>query len=298
MPEMMPKPKHLGPEYASQFADPAVVAAYHHRPPYAAAVFPALRDLAIGEPRVVLDLGCGTGDIARPLAGVVDFVDAVDCSAAMIERGRTLPGGEAANLRWILGYAEEVLLPHDIYGLVTAGESLHWMDWARLMPRLAALLASGAYLAVVERSPRVRPVWFDEVQRLIERYTTNREYQPYSLINELRQRGVFEQSGVESIEPVHFEQSVDSYIESIHSRNGFSRDRMTHQAAAEFDAGVRRVLEDRCPDDTVQFDMVGRIIYGRPIGTQKSELRSQTTHAPDSSSVCPETTHNPAMSDI
>src|SRR5216683_7144190 len=221
MPQMMPKPKHLGAEYASQFADPAVVAAYHHRPPYAPAVFPALRDMAIGEPRIVLDLGCGTGDIARPLAGVVDFVDAVDCSAAMIARGQTLAGGDAANLRWILGYAEDVPLPHSTYGLVTAGESLHWMDWARLMPRLASLLASGAYLAVVERSPRVRPAWFDEVQTLIERYTTNRDYQPYSLITELQQRGVFEQYGEESIAAVPFEQSFESYIESIHSRNGF-----------------------------------------------------------------------------
>ncbi len=136
MPEMLPKPKHLGPEYASQFADPAVVAAYHHRPPYAPGVFLVLRDLIVGEPRTVLDLGCGTGDIARPLAGVVDFVDAVDCSAAMIERGQTLPGGDRPNLSWIRRYAEEVPLPRAIYGLVTAGESLHWMDWARLMPRL------------------------------------------------------------------------------------------------------------------------------------------------------------------
>ncbi len=272
MPEMIPKPKHLGPEYASQFADPAVVAAYHHRPPYAPAVFPVLRDLTLGEPRIVLDLGCGTGDITRPLAGVVDFVDAVDCSAAMIERGKTLPGGDRPNLRWILGYAEDVPLPRTSYGLVTAGESLHWMDWARLMPRLAQLLAPGAYLAIVSRSPAVRPTWFDDVQPLIERFTTNRDYEPYSLIAELQMRGVFEQCGIESIEAVAFEQSFDSYIESIHSRNGFSRDRMTQQAAVDFDAAVRRVLVDRCPAGIVQFDVVGQIIFGRPLGSQKSEV--------------------------
>jgi SAM-dependent methyltransferase len=264
MPKMMPKPKHLGPEYASQFADPAVVAAYHHRPPYAAAVFPRLRDLVVGQPRIVLDLGCGTGDIARPLAGLVDFVDAVDCSATMIERGKTLPGGDRPNLGWILGYAEDVPLPHPSYGLVTAGESLHWMDWARLMPRLDKLLAPGAYVALVERSPAVRPPWFDEVQTLIERYSTNHEYQPYSLIAELEKRGLFEQHGVHLSEAVSFKQSVESYIESIHSRNGFSRDRMTHQAATDFDAEVRSLLVERCPDGTVRFNLVARIIFGRP----------------------------------
>src|SRR5260370_36478237 len=158
------------------------------------------------------------------------------------------------------------------------------------MARLDQLLAPGAYLAVVERSPQVRPTWFDEVQTLIERYTTNRDYQPYNLIDELRQRSVFAQSGEESIEPVPFEQSFDSYIESIHSRNGFSRDRMTPHAATEFDAGVRRVLEHRCSDGVVQFDVVGRIIFGRPLGSQTSEVRTQTAHATDSASVRPETT--------
>jgi hypothetical protein len=153
------------------------------------------------------------------------------------------------------------------------------------MPRLARLLAPGAYLAVVGRSPAVRPPWFDEVQTLIVRYTTNHEYQPYSLIAELEQRDLFEQCGVQLTEAVPFQQSVDSYIESIHSRNGFSRDRMTHRAAAEFDAGVRRVLEKRCPDGTIQFDMIARIIFGRPSGSRTAEPRSHTAHATGSSSV-------------
>ncbi len=42
---MVPKPDHLGPDYAAQFQDRSVVAAYHHRPPYPAAVFDRLLDL-------------------------------------------------------------------------------------------------------------------------------------------------------------------------------------------------------------------------------------------------------------
>ncbi|MBV9278962.1 MAG: class I SAM-dependent methyltransferase, partial [Chloroflexi bacterium] len=53
------------------------------------------------DPRVVLDAGCGTGDVARPLAPLVDRVDAVDISAGMIERGRRLPGGENPAITWI-----------------------------------------------------------------------------------------------------------------------------------------------------------------------------------------------------
>jgi len=266
----IPKPSHLGPEYAEQFADPAVVAAYHHRPPYPARLFTVLSDLVVGQPRVVLDLGCGTGDIARPMAAVVDAIDAVDCSQGMIERGRGLPGGDRANLAWILGYAEEVRLPRARYGLATAGESLHWMDWDRLLPRLIELLASGAYLALVSRAEGPTP-WWDDLLTLIQRYTTNREYQPYSLVAELDKRGLFAQHGRERLDPLPFQQSIESYIESIHSRNGFSRDRMTHEAAAAFDEQAGRLLSTHCPSGYVQFDVVGSVTWGRPQGSRIQE---------------------------
>ena len=92
---MLPKPKHLGPEYAAQFADRSVVAAYRHRPPYPAEVFEVLAGLIAATPyttRAVLDAGCGTGDVARNLVSRVDRLDAVDPSAAMLEAGRPLPG--------------------------------------------------------------------------------------------------------------------------------------------------------------------------------------------------------------
>ena len=259
----IPKPSHLGPAYAEQFADPAIVAAYHHRPPYPVQLFTVLSDLVIGQPRAVLDLGCGTGDIARPMAAVVDAVDAVDCSQGMIERGRGLPGGDRANLAWILGYTEEVRLPRASYGLATAGESLHWMEWDRLLPRLNELLVPGAYLALVSRTETPTP-WRDDLLTLIRRYTTNRDYQPYSLVAELEKRGLFAQRGVERLDPLRFQQSIESYIESIHSRNGFSRDRMTHEAAVAFDEQAGRLVSTHCPSGYVQLDVVGSVTWGRP----------------------------------
>jgi SAM-dependent methyltransferase len=267
----IPKPRHLGREYAEQFADPAVVAAYHHRPPYPADVFRVLGDLVAGQPRTVLDLGCGTGDIARSLAEVVDGVDAVDCSPAMIERGQGLPGGTRANLRWILGQAEDVALPRASYGLATAGESLHWMEWDRLFPRLNELLAPGAYLALIGRGQGPTN-WWDDLLVIIQRYSTNRDYQPYSLLAELEKRGLFEQHGVKRIDPLPFQQSVASFIESMHSRNGLSRDRMTPEAAAAFDAEAEQLLSARCPSGDVQFDVVGQVIWGRPL------VPAQLTH--------------------
>ncbi|MGH2502159.1 MAG: class I SAM-dependent methyltransferase, partial [Ktedonobacterales bacterium] len=103
---MLPKPAHLGPNYAAQFQDAAVVEAYPTRPPYPEAVFDLLESLAV-EPPIALDAGCGTGDIARRLAQRMRRVDAVDISAAMIAMGQRLPGGDAANLRWQQAPIEE-----------------------------------------------------------------------------------------------------------------------------------------------------------------------------------------------
>lgn len=60
----IPKPKHLGPEYADQFKDQSVADAYVNYPPYSDEVFEVLDDLIQDEPRIVLDIGCGTGGAA------------------------------------------------------------------------------------------------------------------------------------------------------------------------------------------------------------------------------------------
>ncbi|MHC4600475.1 MAG: hypothetical protein ACYS47_15885, partial [Planctomycetota bacterium] len=61
---MKPKPIHLGPEYASQFQDPQVVAAYCFRPPFPRETFPQLLGLLPENPRTILDAGCGPGPLA------------------------------------------------------------------------------------------------------------------------------------------------------------------------------------------------------------------------------------------
>jgi SAM-dependent methyltransferase len=259
----IPKPAHLGPEFGAQFSDTSVAAAYHHRPPYPDAVFPLLAGLVRGSPCVVLDAGCGTGDIARFLAPLVDRVDAVDISAPMIAVGRTLPGGDEPRLRWIQGRMEDTELGGP-YGLITAGESLHWMEWSVVLPRFCRLLTEGGVLAIVSRQGSTVP-WGDALQETITRFSTNRLFQPYDLMAELEQRHLFAPLGQESTEPVLVQQTVDSYIESIHSRNGFSRDRMTTVAAQAFDQEVASLLAPHAVDGVVSFHHDARVVWGAPL---------------------------------
>ena len=262
---MEPKPSHLGRKYAEQFQDACVAEVYHHRPPYADEAIDVLVALMADAPRAVLDVGCGTGDLARRLAAraEVERVDAVDCSLEMLNKGRTLPGGDQPRLRWIAGQVEEVALEPP-YTLITAGESLHWMEWEVVLPLFARVLTPRGALAMAEREAEPCP-WDGALLAVIQHYSTNREFQPYDLVAELERRGLFARRGSRRTQPVAFAQSVEDYIRSIHSRNGFSRERMGADAAEAFDAEVRRLLAPFAVDGKVTLAVVSEVVWGSPL---------------------------------
>src|SRR5216683_5484384 len=107
---MQPKPEPFSPWYAEAFKDQQVVKAYRFRPPYPEEVFAILLTLLNDEPRPILDVGAGDGDLARPLVGRGAQVDAVDCSPQMIAQGKHLPQGNHPHLNWIEGNIEDVPL--------------------------------------------------------------------------------------------------------------------------------------------------------------------------------------------
>ncbi len=249
-------------EHFASFQDPSVILSYQYRPPFPPEVFAVLSRLITESPRRVLDLGCGTGFVARELLPFVDAIDAVDVSAGMIEMGKGLPGGDDPRLRWILGRAEEAPLDPP-YALVTAGDSLHWMDWPVLLPRLREMLTPGGYLAIFECGQEPPP-WQAELLPVIQRYSTIRDYVPYKLIDELVRRGLYTVHGTHTTAPIPFTQSVVEYIASFHGRSSFSRERMAPADADAFDAAVRTLVMPYNPDN-VTLSLVTTITWGKPL---------------------------------
>lgn len=259
---MKPKPGHLGLKYAEQFKDASVVGVYHHRLPYADEAINKLIALVIDEPRAILDAGCGTGDLARRLVSQVERVDAVDFSSYMIDKGKTLPEGDNQNLNWIFGRVEEVEL-HPHYALITAGESLHWMEWEIVLPLFHRLLTPRGYLALVTRETE-HNLWDNRLQDLINYFSTNQEYLHYDLVEELEQRHLFKPHGFLVTQPIPTKQWGKDYVQSFHSRNGFSRERMGEKAAMAFDEEVRKIISPFLEDGQLLLSAVSTVVWGLP----------------------------------
>ncbi|MEO5823347.1 MAG: methyltransferase domain-containing protein [Vicinamibacteraceae bacterium] len=262
---MRAKPRGLERQYAEQFCDPSVVDAYAQRPPYPAALDPLFVELAGGADARLLDLGCGTGDLSRRLASKVRSITAVDHSDGMIARARSLPGGDAPNIAWVVGRVEDVALTGP-FSSALAAQSFHWFDWAVLVRRLAAWVPTRR-LILADRREAQSP-WSDALVTLYRRFSTNQEFEPFDVVDELTARRYLTVEGRMSDRAQRFAQRVDDYVGALHSQNGFSRDRMTLADASAFDAAVRDAVAPHARDGVLMVAVTTRVVWGRVEGTE------------------------------
>ena len=67
--------------------------------------------------------------------------------------------------------------------------------------------------------------------------------------------------------PEDFEQSVEDYVSSFHSRNGFSRDRMSEENARQFDAEVSSLVRPFADDGMLRTVVRATATWGVPLAT-------------------------------
>ena len=137
---------------------------YHrHRRGYPPAVIDALVGaFSLTGDDVVIDLGCGTGQLALPMAGRVRAVVGVDPEPDMLNRARRAASEQGvANVSWLIGAdadlpALRALLGPRTVGAVTIGQALHWMDHDELFPAALSLIRAGGGVAVITNGT---PLW-------------------------------------------------------------------------------------------------------------------------------------------
>lgn len=259
MPADVPKPNY-DTAHALRWQDADAARSYKNRPPYAPAMYDFLRTLITGAPSRVLDIGCGTGKVARGLAPLVDHIDAIDIAPEMIAEGKALPGGGATNISWRLGAGETAPL-HAPYALIIGGESLHWMAWGVILPRFAKALTPTGVLACVRPVDEAPAPWRDGLKDIIKRHSTQKAWIPYDMLKAWEEAALYEPLGEHTTAPMEFTQSIEDFIDAHHAMSALTR---AHIDAAAFDAEVRALLAPHCPDGSLTRAIAAHIAWGKP----------------------------------
>jgi SAM-dependent methyltransferase len=129
--------------------------AFRPRPP--AALLELLPSLAGGRPRLVVDVGAGTGLSTRPWAAVADAVVGIEPSEAM--RSVAQEATSEANVGYRDGSSYASGLDDGCADIVTCSQSLQWMQPEPTFAEFARILRPGGVLAAYQYELLVTAYW-------------------------------------------------------------------------------------------------------------------------------------------
>ncbi|MFT5286793.1 MAG: ubiquinone/menaquinone biosynthesis C-methylase UbiE [Planctomycetota bacterium] len=113
--------------------------------------FERLRTRGIGGPdQRILDLGSGTGQMARGLALGGATVTALDRSPDLLVAARELDRKSGVSVSQVVAPAEATTLPDDSFDVVTAAQCWLWFDKSRLGPELNRVFGPNGQLVIAQ----------------------------------------------------------------------------------------------------------------------------------------------------
>ncbi|MBI2301131.1 MAG: class I SAM-dependent methyltransferase [Armatimonadetes bacterium] len=230
-----------------------------HRPGYPPSFFRRLAALDVGLPgQRVVDLGTGTGALARAFAAQGCLVTGVDCAANQLAAARRLAAANGLAVDFVRAPAEETGLPAHSADLVSASQAWLYFDGERATAEVHRLLAPGGLLLTCHLCwlPRLDAVARRTEELVLEHnpdwsaadWTGDIPAQPEWSRPAFRLRAMFWYD-----EPIPF--THESWRGRIRACRGVGAT-LTPDAVARFDAAHAALLADVVPE---QFTVLHRI---------------------------------------
>ena len=234
----------------------ASTASYYvrYRPPYPAAFLSELRALARSTGSgALLDLACGPGRVAIPMARHFRSVLAVDVEPEMIETGEQEAARcGATNIAWQVERAEDLQLPAQSVELITIGDAIHRLDLTCIVERALEWLEPHGAFATLGSEPvwRGQEAWKHVLTNVVNKWTGDALGDPNAVswggpADALRAAG-FKVEEHEHVMPQLW--TCDSIVGFMFSTSIASR-RVLGDTANDFEAHLRAALLAAQPSD-------------------------------------------------
>ena len=129
----------------------AAVELGQYRAGFPDALFERLAEGGIGLPdQKVLDVGTGTGAIARCFARRGCVVVGLDPSEELLEEARRISQRHEHRIEYVIGTAERTLLDTNSFDVVSAGQCWHWVDRSAALREVKRVLRPGGHLVFAQ----------------------------------------------------------------------------------------------------------------------------------------------------
>jgi ubiquinone/menaquinone biosynthesis C-methylase UbiE len=224
-----------------------------HRAGFPDEFFERLQKMTIVRPGMrALDLGTGTGTIARGLALRGCEVTGLDRSEPLMEQARELDRGAGVVVSYVVAPAEDTGLASASFDLITAGQCWHWFDRPRAAAESLRLLKSSGKIVIghFDWIPMPGNV-VDATEKLIEKHNPKWKMGGGVGIHP-RWMADLMTAGFRKLETFSFD------IDAIYTREAWrGRIRasagvgasLTPEAVTAFDDELRALLTEKFPED-------------------------------------------------
>jgi SAM-dependent methyltransferase len=221
------------------------------------ALFDRLAEHGVGAAgQRLLDLGTGTGTLARGFARRGCVVTGLDRSAALMAEAKALDRDSGVTVDYVVAAAEETGFGRGVFDVVSAGQCWHWFDREAAAHEARRVLVRGGALVVAHFDWIPLPGNVAEAtEKLIERHNPKWAFGGGTGVYPawLRDAGC---AGFRGVETFTFDVAVPYLHEAWRGRIRASAGvgaTLSAEQVVRFDADLARLLAERFPEDPLEI---------------------------------------------